>query len=92
MPKDNSNNGTSDLFDDLLNGRKTVEEVKAELAESVPFLRAGNNYRRLKFNGLARIEGVAAKVYIAEDKIDSSGKRVEPKPRTPKIGASAKRK
>jgi hypothetical protein len=91
MPQENSNNGLADLFDDLMSGRKTVDQIKAELKDAKIYLRAGKNYRELKFNGFARINGVSANVYVADEKIDSTGSKVEPKPRTPKA-APAKRK
>lgn len=90
MPK-NENNGLADLFDELMSGRKTVEEIKEELKDASIFLRAGNNYRRLAFNGFARIEGKSANVYILGDKIDSEGKAVEAKKRTPKAGVTKRK-
>jgi hypothetical protein len=77
-------NGLVDLFDDLMSGRKTVEQIKAELKESKIYLRAGKNYRELKFNGFAKIEGASANVYVAAEKIDNTGAKVEPKPRAAK--------
>jgi hypothetical protein len=91
MQNGNSNNGLADLFDDLMSGRKTVDEIKEELKNAKIYLRAGKNYRELKFNGFARINGVSANVYIADEKIDSTGSKVEPTKRTPKP-ATAKRK
>lgn len=91
MPVKNENNGLADLFDDLMSGRKTVDEIKEELKEASIFLRAGNNYRRLTFNGFARIEGKSANVYLVGDKIDSEGKPVEAKKRTPKVGATKRK-
>lgn len=85
------NNGLVDLFDDLMSGRKTVEQLKEELEGAKFYLRAGrNNYRALKFDGFARVNGEAANVYVASDKVDSAGNPVASKPRTPKT-ASKKR-
>lgn len=84
------NNGLVDLFDDLMSGRKTVEQLKEELEGAKFYLRAGRNYRALKFDGFARVAGEAANVYVASDKVNSSGAKVESKPRTPKA-ASKKR-
>lgn len=86
-----NNNGLADLFDDLMSGRKTVDQIKAELKDAKIYLRAGKNYRELKFNGFARINGVSANVYIADEKIDSTGAKVEPTKRAPKT-TSTKRK
>jgi hypothetical protein len=91
MNNGNASNGLADLFDDLMSGRKTVEQIKAELKDAKIYLRAGKNYRELKFNGFARINGVSANVYIADEKIDSEGAKVEPKPRATKT-APTKRK
>lgn len=90
MPKttDNSTNGLADLFADLMEGRKTVDQIKEELKEAKIFLRAGNNYRELKFNGFARINGVSANVYVASEKIDSDGLLVPVTPRKAKANAA----
>ncbi len=91
MANENSNNsGLADLFDDLMSGRKTVDQIKTELKDAKIYLRAGKNYRELKFNGFARIGGVSANVYIADEKIDSGGAKVEPKPRAPKTPTKRK--
>lgn len=86
----NENNGLADLFDDLMSGRKTVDQIKAELKDAKIYLRAGKNYRELKFNGFARINGVSANVYVADEKIDSTGTKVEPTRRTPKTTTKRK--
>ena len=78
------NNGLVDLFDDLMSGRKTVEQLKEELEGAKFYLRAGRNYRALKFDGFARVNGEAANVYVASDKVDSAGNPVTSKPRATK--------
>ena len=78
------NNGLVDLFDDLMSGRKTVDQLKEELSDAKFYLRAGRNYRALKFDGFARIAGEAANVYVASDKVNTAGEKVASKPRTPK--------
>lgn len=79
------NNGLADLFDDLMTGRKTVDQLKEELEGAKFYLRAGRNYRALKFDGFARVGGEAANVYVAGEKVNTSGARVESKPRAPKV-------
>lgn len=85
----NSNNGTVDILDDLLSGRKTVDQVKSELEGAQLYLRVGKNYKALKFAGFARItvdgNDIAVNTYDAGDKIDNRGAKVTAKPRTPKI-------
>jgi hypothetical protein len=90
MNNGNVSNGLADLFDDLMSGRKTVEQIKVELKDAKIYLRAGKNYRELKFNGFARINGVSANVYIADEKIDAEGTKVVPTPRTPKPSGTGK--
>lgn len=77
-------NGFQDVLDDLLSGRKTVEQVKDELQNCKFYLRAGKNYRELKFNGFARIADSAVSVYVADTKVDSTGNPVASKPRKQK--------
>jgi hypothetical protein len=84
-------NGFQNVLDDLLSGRKTVEQVKEQLAESKFYLRAGKNYRELQFNGFANIGDVAVSVYEAGEKVDNGGNKVESKPRAAK-GTGTKRK
>ncbi len=92
----NSNNGagTVDILDDLLSGRKTVEQVRAELEGAQLYLRVGKNYKALKFAGFARItvdgKDIAVNTYDAGEKIDNHGVKVAPKPRAQK--ATPKRK
>lgn len=90
MQNGNSSNGLADLFDDLMSGRKTVDQIKEELKDAKIYLRAGKNYRELKFNGFARIEGKSANVYVAAEKIDSSGAKVEAVKRAPKAAKGRK--
>jgi len=84
-------NGFASVLDDLLSGRKTVEQVKEELADSKFYLRAGKNYRELKFNGFAKIGETAVSVYVADEKVDNLGNKVSAKPRAAK-GTGTKRK
>jgi hypothetical protein len=84
-------NGFADVLDDLLSGRKTVEQIKEELADSKFYLRVGKNYRELKFNGFAKIGEQAVSVYVADDKVDNLGNKVAEKPRAAK-GTGTKRK
>lgn len=90
MANTNGNNGLADLFEKLMSGEKTVEQVKEELKDAAIYLRAGKNYKRLKFNGFALIEGKSANVYIADEKIDNEGKKVESKPRAAKTTTKRK--
>lgn len=78
------NNGLTDLFDDLISGRKTVDQVKAELEGAEIYLRAGKNYRPLKFNGFAKVADKAVNVYVAGDKVNSLGGKVVSTPRAQK--------
>ena len=89
--ENNGNSGLVDLFDDLMSGRKTVDQIKEELHGATTYLRAGRNYRALKFDGFAKINGEAVTVYAASDKVDSFGVKVAAKPRAPK-GTTPKRK
>jgi len=90
----NNSNGTVDILDDLLSGRKTVDQVKAELEGAQLYLRVGKNYKALKFAGFARIEingeAIAVNTYDAGDKIDNHGVKVDPKSRTPKTSGTGK--
>jgi len=91
----NNSNGTVDILDDLLSGRKTVEQVRAELEGAQLYLRVGKNYKALKFAGFARItvdgNDIAVNTYDAGDKIDNHGAKVTAKPRAAKA-TGAKRK
>jgi uncharacterized protein YjaZ len=86
-----NSNGFASVLDDLLSGRKTVEQVKEQLQDSKFYLRAGKNYRELKFNGFANIGETAVSVYVADEKVDTFGNKVESKPRAKK-DTPAKRK
>jgi hypothetical protein len=80
----NSNNGLADIFADLMSGAKTIEQVKQELDNSKFYLRAGRNYKELKFDGIGRVNGEAVNVYVPGKKIDSNGNAVTSKPRASK--------
>jgi len=90
MANDNTGNGLADLFNDLMTGVKTIEQIKEELKTSEIFLRAGKNYRALKFDGFAKINGKSANIYTAGDKTDNAGNKVEPKPRVAKTTTKRK--
>jgi len=95
MPN-NSNNSAVDILDELMSGRKTVDQIREELSGGQIYLCVGKNYKPLKFAGLARINvngnEIAVTTYVAGDKIDNHGVKVESKPREKKAGTTAKRK
>ena len=91
----NNNNGTVDILDDLLSGRKTVEQVRSELEGAQLYLRVGKNYKALKFAGFARItvdgKDIAVNTYDAGEKINNHGAKVESKPREKKATKAARK-
>ena len=94
------NNGFDSLFSEIMASDKTPEEIaqavielREALAQAPPYLRSGKNYRALTPKGQARINGVVVTCYEAGEKVNSDGKKVEPKPRaTAGAGTGRKKK
>lgn len=78
----NGNDAT--LLNDLINGKISLEDLKTQLSEAVPYLAVGKNYKELKFKGFARIGDTAVNVYEAGEKVNNAGTKVEAKPRAAK--------
>jgi len=86
----NANNGLNEIFAQLLDGTKTVEQVKEELSGNAIFLRAGRNYKALEFDGFGTIKGNAVTCYKAGKKVDKDGASVASKPRASGTGRKKK--
>lgn len=93
------NNGLQKLFNDLMSGQKTSDQVTAELekmredvASSPLYLKVGRNFKALTHCGFTEINGVAVNLYESGEKINIAGEKVEPKSRATTTAGTGRKK